>query len=138
MYCKQCDLQSFLLTSDILSKQNSYIGILGFQSYQIAAASWSGTFDDQLSLNLTPNIRILFDPKWCATGNTYISIVVIGVFVANIPADGINTAVTSTSHISTCKFCRSSNLYNSIWVIYCDRISNVKSQSRDYAIFKAK
>ena len=72
-----------------------------------------------------------------ALGNTYISKVVIGIFVANIPAYGINT-VTSTGHICTCKFCRSSNLYNSIRVIYSDSISNVKSQSRDQAIFKAK
>ena len=34
--------------------------ILGCQSDQIAAASWSGNSDNQLSLNLSPNIRILF------------------------------------------------------------------------------
>ena len=38
-----------------------YWAILGCQSDQIAAASWSGNSDNQLSLNLSPNIRILFD-----------------------------------------------------------------------------
>ena len=37
-----------------------YWAILGCQSDQIAAASWSGNSDNQLSLNLSPNIRILF------------------------------------------------------------------------------
>ena len=93
----------------------------------------------QKKLQICPPIFLAYfwHPRWCGTGKTYISIVVIGIFVANIPAYGINP-VTSTGHICTCKFCRSSNLYNSIRVIYCDRISNVKSQSRDHAIFKAK
>ena len=42
------------------AKKILYWAILGCQSDQIAAASWSGNSDNHLSLNLSPNIRILF------------------------------------------------------------------------------